>query len=219
MKKSLVLIENFVRQSLTKTAHDFNHVDRVRNNILLIATKEGYKNLKLAEAAALLHDIGLPKVRKAKNHGRVGASLAKFFLIKHKIFSEAEISELYHAIKNHNTNVKLEGQLLALLRDADMLDALGNIGLIRAFTSKAHLPPFRKESPRGETWEFSNYDFDKKFEKKLGIGPTIIDQINFQISFFDNLNTRTAKIMAQPLIKRMKNFILELEKEVVKNKF
>lgn len=199
---------------LTKTAHDFKHVDRVRKNILLLAEKEKYPNIKAAEAAALLHDIGLPRVRKAKNHGRVGSKLAKHFLTKNKLFEPQVINEICYAIKNHNTKEKKAGALLALLRDADMLDALGNIGIMRAFTSKSHLPDYDPGKIKGETWDFSSADFDKRFSKGLGVGKTIIDQINFQISFYDNLNTKTARQKAKPLIKEMKAFILKLEKIV-----
>lgn len=217
MKNTIKIIEQFAKQSLTKTAHDFKHVDRVRYHALKIAKKEHFKNLPIVIASALLHDIGLPRVRLAKNHGKVGAQLAKEFLTKHHLFNNNEIAKIYYAIKNHNTNIKMPGQLLAIIRDADMLDALGNIGIVRAFTSKSHLPDYNPQKIKGETWELTNKDFDKRFAKKLGVGPTIIDQINFQISFYNNLNTKTAKEIAKPLVKKMRKFILGLEKEIHQN--
>ena len=53
-------IEIYVKGLKIKEAsHGFKHVKRVRNWALLIAKKEGYKDLEMVEAAALLHDIGL----------------------------------------------------------------------------------------------------------------------------------------------------------------
>jgi hypothetical protein len=128
------------------------------------------------------------------------------------LLSKEAINEIYYAIKHHNTNQKKPGTLLAILRDADMLDAMGIIGLMRAFNSKAHLPDYDPKNIKGVTWKFRNIDFDKRFAKKLGVGPTIIDQINFQISFFDNLNTKSARMLAKPLIDDMKKFVMKLDK-------
>ena len=44
---------------------------------------------------------------------------------------------------------------------------------------------------------------------------TIIDQINLQIHYYDNLTTGTAKRLAEPLVKYMKDFILQLESEIL----
>ena len=45
---------------------------------------------------------------------------------------------------------------------------------------------------------------------------TIVDEINMQIHYYDNLNTAAAQRLAEPLMQYMKNFILELEDEVLK---
>ena len=73
-------IENYVVRTMGKVenpdlriAHDFKHVDRVRRWALHIARDEGYADLALVEAAALLHDIGLAHVTERSDHGGVGA--------------------------------------------------------------------------------------------------------------------------------------------------
>ena len=56
--------------------------------------------------------------------------------------------------------------------------------------------------------------FDERIVKGLGIGETIIDQINFQMSYYDNLNTEAAKRLAKPLVEFMKEYVVQLEHEI-----
>ena len=56
-----------------RIGHDIKHVERVRHNALTIARAEGFADLDLVEAAALLHDIGLAHVETRERHGPVGA--------------------------------------------------------------------------------------------------------------------------------------------------
>jgi HD superfamily phosphodiesterase len=102
----------------------------------------------------------------------------------------------------------------AILRDADMLDAVGAIGLMRAFTSKYALPEYDPEHVKGNTWGLTGRDYDQRFATGEGIGSTIIDQVNFQISFYDNLNTQAAKRLAAPLVEFMRAFVRQIEAEV-----
>jgi len=197
-------------------AHDFKHVDRVRNWILLIAEKEGYRDLESAEIAALLHDIGRAKAKKVKSHGEVGAKMARKFLGK-KEFPKEKIAEICHAIANHNSNRKVSGKLAHLLRDADMLDMFGAVGLMRAVVYKSFLPEYNPENVKGETWKFNQEDFNNKLYGKADIRKTIVDVINFHISCFGNLNTKTAKKLAKPLVKYLRDYVLQLEKEVLKS--
>ncbi len=61
-------IEQHARDIMAKIApdmaiaHDWKHIDRVRRWALRIAQQEGFDNLEMVEAAALLHDIGLASV-------------------------------------------------------------------------------------------------------------------------------------------------------------
>jgi hypothetical protein len=48
---------------------------------------------------------------------------------------------------------------------------------------------------------------------------SIIEQVNQQIRYCDGLHTMTAKKIAIPLVKYMKNFVLQLEKEISLNIF
>jgi putative nucleotidyltransferase with HDIG domain len=209
------VIEKYVQEILgTELAHDWKHVFRVRNNILKIAKAEKYSRLDLAEAAALLHDIGLPSTKKQSEHGAVGAVLAEKFLKEKKLFSEKEIAEITNAIRFHNKKDEGEGKLLHMLRDADVLDMLGTVGIMRGFMSRHFQPDYDPKKIKGAMWLAKNKAFDKRFKQGLLPSDFAVDQINFQRSCRDNLKTKIAKKLARPLIKVMENFILQLEKEI-----
>jgi uncharacterized protein len=202
-----------------KIAHGFDHVNRVRNWAIKIAKKENYSNVELAEAAALLHDIGLKKAikeNKVKLHGQFSSDMAKEFLKNNKLFSEKNIDEICDAISHHNTIDKDISLLSKIVRDADILDLLGTMGIMRAAMSEAQKPMYDIKNIKGETWEMDSKDFDKRFESGVGIGPTIVDQVNFQISCYDNISTSYAKKIALSLVEEMKEFTLKLESEINK---
>lgn len=232
-------IEEYVKDTFVKAeqnndltiAHDYKHVDRVRNWALRIAKKEEYQDLEIIEIAALLHDIGLHYLQKKDNrgkHGEVGAEIAIKYLTENSNLSEKQINNITTAIKYHsaslskvNTILKNCGDdsvLIRIIRDADTIDAIGAIGLMRAFTSKAALPEYDPLNIKGVTWGLSSKEFDKRFEEGLGIGKYIVDQINFQISYYDNLLTESGRQFAQPLVQFTKEFLIQLESEINNNR-
>jgi HD superfamily phosphodiesterase len=215
-------IERYVKQTLgavnapdLKIAHDFKHVDRVRRWALEIATREGLEGLEIVEAAALLHDVGLARVEVERRgqHAQVGAEVAAQFLRERQLFTEEDIETIAAAIRHHSSPSG-GGVLGDVLRDADKLDALGAVGLMRAFTSKYANPEYNPRCVKGDTWEMAMTGFEKRFAEGEGIGDYIIDQVNFQISFFGELCTPTAKRLGKPLVEFMKAYVIQLETEI-----
>ncbi len=212
MKNKIQIIENYVKLlKIRKFAHGFDHTGRVRNWMLKIAIAERYPNMDIVEAAALLHDIG--RSRGDGDHGEIGAQLAQEFLLKNNLFASAEVQEIVDAVKFHNKNRKVGGKLLDMLRDADILDLLGATGILRETMADHHLPMFNFQSVKGETWGMSARDFDKRIVSGEGKGDTISDQLNFQISCYENIKTDFAKKMAEPMVEFMCVFLKQLEKE------
>jgi len=128
--------QEFVRQTLPTdaTGHDWHHVFRVRRNAIEIARAEG-ADLLVVELAALLHDIA-----DHKFHGgdeSAGPRVARQWLeslaapaelVDHVCQIIARLSFKGAAVAQEP--LSLEGQAV---QDADRLDALGAIGIARAF--------------------------------------------------------------------------------------
>jgi uncharacterized protein len=223
MRNCIVRIEQYVQETMDAAqdpdlllAHDYQHVDRVRRWALRIAAEEAYDELLIVEAAALLHDVGLAYLGPGQargRHGAAGAEIAARYLQEEGLFSKAERGAIVEAVGCHNV-LGCGGELAAILRDADMLDALGAVGVMRAFVSKYALPEYDSGNVQGETWGLTARDYDRRFAAGEGIGPTIIDQINFQISFAGNLATAAARRAAKPLVTYMRDFLWQLAREV-----
>ncbi len=216
-ENTIKIIEEYSKQATVKVpAHGYTHLDHVRNWALKIAKEEGFEDLQMVEAAALLHDIGLPFAEKVNMHGEVGAKIASDFLRKNNLFDEGKIEEIAHAIKYHNSNKKVDGKLLAILRDADMIDLFGAVGLMRCIIYRGSNPEYNILNIKGDTWQADSRYFNEMFDKGKEIRTSVIDHINFNISCFDNLNTETAKEIAKPLVEYMKQYILQFESEIKK---
>jgi len=213
-------IEDFVKQTIStvrvpdlRIAHEFTHVDRVRCWALQIARGEGFEELALVEATALLHDVGLAHVEQRSQHGQIGAQVAAQFLREAQLFTEQEVEIIAEAIRRHNSP-RGGGVLGTILRDADILDALGAIGLMRAFSSKYMLPEYDPHNIKSDTWGTTAREYDKRFATGKGVGAYLVDQVNFQIGLYDNLSTQTAQRLGKPLVDFMQAFLLQLESEV-----
>ena len=135
----MTLIDNtilFVKQQLENAegGHDWFHIERVYKNALLIAKEEGC-DLTVVKLAALLHDIA-----DSKFHGgdeSVGPKIAREFMESQPI-SEDVITHVIAIIENisfkgGNFEKTFSSKELAIVQDADRLDAIGAIGIARTF--------------------------------------------------------------------------------------
>lgn len=220
-KTKIEMIESYVKQLMDtvvsldlRIAHDFKHVGRVRGWALCIARDEGL-DLELVEAAALLHDIGLTsvKVEQRGKHAQIGADLARLFLGKQRLFTDGETEAVVEAIRFHSSPAG-GGVIGQVLRDADKLDAMGAVGLMRAFTPKYAKAEYDPQNAKGSTWQMTMGEFERRFSEGKGIGDYILDQVNFQISFYDELSTETAKRIGKPLLDFMKAYVVQLDYEI-----
>ncbi len=112
--------------------HDFDHVLRVLQLAQHIGTIEG-ADARIVRAAALLHDIGRSEAEAAGiDHAQAAAERAKALLARHP----APIVEaVCHAVAAHRFRTQPEPATLEaqVLFDADKLDAIGAVGVARAF--------------------------------------------------------------------------------------
>jgi HD superfamily phosphodiesterase len=194
-------VEAWVRERLEVSgtvAHGWLHTDRVRRNILALARAEGVDPV-LAELAALLHDVGRTQPGPEEEHGARSAALAAP-LLSGLPLTDDQRAAVFHAVRWHNS-ARGDTKLLLVLRDADMLDGLGAIGLMRAFMSKAHLLPYDPEAP---------FDLDRAQWPPIYTS----DQIRLQSQFYDWLNTETARRIAQDRVALMVAFVDQARREV-----
>jgi len=214
--EEIKIIERYVAGlTLLQEAHGYSHVDRVRRWGLLIAGKEGYQETKRVEAAALLHDIGLSKQGDRRNHGDVSAEMAESFLKQNNLFPPDAINEICLAIRLHNRKLPRANLLSAILMDADILDLLGPIGLLRSAVSEGgHLPEYDVQNFRTDAWKAKNDFFDQRYAKSEKITNNMIEQLNFQASCYDNLTLSASKKLAKPYAAYLYRFIADLESQL-----
>lgn len=213
--QKIKIIETYVKKVLQKgeVGHDFSHIDRVRNWALKIARAEKYPHLEIIEAAALLHDIGLSFGPRCL-HGVNGAQAAEKFLNQKKLFSPLERALICEAVRWHNSQIPNASLVVQIIRDADMLDGSGVMGVARACMHKYFMPLYCKKYPKGIAWDKGPAYFQKLFAQHQDPGETVLDIINFQISCKTVFNTKYARKVNQCLVKRARRFILELEQEI-----
>ncbi len=164
--------------------HGEDHVKRVVNLALLIAKKEG-GDLDVIKKAAELHDIA----RDQKDHAISSAKIAEKILRKEG-YDKDFIKKVCHCIESHSFSSKIEPKTLEakILSDADKLDAIGAIGIARAFM-------FAGE--RGKSLR----DALKHFEDKL-------------LKLKDMMHTDTAKKIAKKRHKFLKEFYYKILEEL-----
>lgn len=228
-------VEEYVKRIISKAeqtgnsliSRDYKHVTRVRNWAVRIAEREGFQDLEIVEIAALFHNIGLYFLKKNDNinkHSEVGMKIATKFLMEKSSLPKDKIKDIATAVRYHSSSQATvlsiigkdseHGTLLKIIRDADIIDAIGAIGLMRAISSKAALPEYNPQNIKGDTWGLSSKQFNERFKEKQGTHKYIIDQINLQISYYDNLLSESGKYFAKPLMRYMKEFIISLENEI-----
>lgn len=126
----------FVKQQLENAegGHDWFHIERVFKNALLISKSEDC-NLLVVHLGALLHDIADSKFHNGDE--TIGPKTARAFLEKEHV-AEAIIAHVVRIIENisfkgGNFQQQFHSKELEIVQDADRLDAIGAIGIARAF--------------------------------------------------------------------------------------
>lgn len=114
------------------TAHGFDHVLRVWRMAERIGRAEG-ATMEIVQAAALLHDLGrADEQRTGVCHAQASAARAREILAgqdAHKVEAVCE-AIAQHRFRGERGPSTLEAQVLY---DADKLDALGALGVARAY--------------------------------------------------------------------------------------
>ncbi|MCM3724325.1 HD domain-containing protein [Neobacillus cucumis] len=206
---SIKQTEKFVRNELGEdaTGHDWYHVDRVRRNALHICKEERFGDPFVIEMAALLHDIPDEKLNKTAELGK--AKLESFFKT---ILVPNEVKE--HIIQIIDTisykggrKTELKTVEAKIVQDADRLDAIGAIGIARAFAygGKKGQPIFDPAVQVREEMSLEEY--------RKGKSTSIHHFYEKLLKLKDLLNTDTAKKIAEKRQEMMLSFLEQFYQE------
>lgn len=129
----------FVRETLrgAEGGHDWFHIQRVFKNTLLIA-KDEKVDVLVVSLAALLHDIADAKFNDGNE--TIGPEMAASFLGELRVPKKISIHVVkiikHMSFKNSlrkKRGRRFQSKELQVVQDADRLDAMGAIGIARAF--------------------------------------------------------------------------------------
>lgn len=209
----MTLIDNtihFVKLQLKNAegGHDWFHIERVYKNALLIAKAEDC-DLTVVKLGALLHDIA-----DSKFHGgdeQIGPKTARTFLESQGV-AEETIFHIIAIIENISfKGGKFEKQFtskeLGIIQDADRLDALGAIGIARAFNYGGF-----KNRPLYNPEIHPNLNMSKD-EYKKSEAPTLNHFYEKLLLLKDKMNTETGKKIALKRHLYMENFLSQFYAE------
>ena len=192
MKEQIEACKEFVKNETTNRfdGHDYAHVERVYKNEIKIAEKEG-ANKFVCCLAALLHEVDDEPIG--------GKYLKGYDCPKAKALLESLnvdprvidwVCEIINNMSFRKTNNHLRTVEAKVVMDADMLDAIGAIGIARAFQAGA---------VNGKMFYEGNIQDD-----------TVIRDFYVELLNVTNkFNTRTGKELALQRREFMENFLQE----------
>lgn len=116
------------------TGHDWFHIERVYNMAAFLQKTEG-GDLEIIELAALLHDVSDHKFNGGS--ATLGGDIAfeKLINLNYSSIKAEKVREIINQVSFKGANVEhLTSSIEAkIVQDADRLDAIGAIGIARAF--------------------------------------------------------------------------------------
>ena len=189
-------------------AHDFDHVLRVTRLADLLAHAEG-ADRQVVEAAALLHDVPVPHQERQAHH-LAAAAFAQAFLSERGM-PEKQVENVVHAIQAHryrDPSIQPRTLEAKCLYDADKLDAMGAMGVGRAFAyagARGHrlwTQPVHKVPPDNQQPDGVDYTPVHEFVYKLA-------------RLAETLHTETARAIGQERHAFMEQFFHQLDMEML----
>ena len=200
----------FVKETLTNAegGHDWWHIYRVWQLAKKIAATEK-TNLMVVELGALLHDIADAKFNNGDES--IGPKKAREFLqsisVEEELIMHVEKIIQHISFKGGNFKQAFTSTELAVIQDADRLDAMGAIGITRTFNYGG----FKNRAIYNPNIQ-PNLSMSKE-EYKNSAAPTINHFYEKLLLLKDRMNTTTGKAMAVHRHQFMEQFLEEFYKE------
>lgn len=200
----------FVKEKLANAegGHDWFHIQRVYKNALLIANGETC-DLTIVKLGALLHDIA-----DSKFHGgdeTLGPKVAREFL-ESEFISDTVIEHVIQIIDNISfkggkTEKTFSSIELDIVQDADRLDAIGAIGIARAFNYGGFKNRLLYDPQIAPNMHLS------KEEYKNSQAPTINHFYEKLLLLKDKMNTATGQQIAKERHRYMQGYLAQFYAE------
>jgi uncharacterized protein len=200
----------FVHKTLENAegGHDWWHIHRVWTNAKLIAKTE-QADILIIELAALLHDIADSKFNNGDEE--IGPNMAGDFLRSINM-NEGVVVHVQQIIRHMSFKSSFDkpaftSKELEIVQDADRLDAIGAIGIARAFNYGGF---------KGRELYNPNIKPDLNMSKeayKNSTAPTINHFYEKLLLLKDKMNTQTGKHLAQQRHRFMEDYLKQFYME------
>jgi len=189
-------------------AHSWDHVHRVYKLALYIAERESADRFIVA-LAALMHDLGhIVAHTHDEHHAEVSARLASEIMQKYQIPGDLQ-DAVRRAILAHSFSLGVEPETreARVVHDADKLDALGAIGIMRwAITGTQQRTP-----------QTTLYDFDDPFAEHHSLDDRryMLDHVFKKLLRLTNMmSTPTGQVLAKQRTAFMRTYLYEFRREI-----
>lgn len=205
MQNSIQQTIKYVQVTLAdaEVGHDWFHIERVYKTAQTINASEKGDQL-VVSLAALLHDIADPKFNNGDEE--IGPNKAEAFLksiaVEQAVTAHVKLIIQNMSFKNSFDQNGFTSKEMQIVQDADRLDAIGAIGIARAFTYGGFknrvlydpaIPPVQnhsKESYKNTTAPTINHFYEKllllKDMMNTETGKTIaVERHHFMLSYLD----------------------------------
>jgi uncharacterized protein len=188
--------------ALEDASHDFSHTERVIELCMHLGPGVG-ADMDVLIAAALLHDVGLrDELERGVDHASCSAEIAESILRKER-FDKDFIEKVCYAIRVHRYGRGIQPKSIEakVLQDADRLDAMGAIGIARAFADRRNRRIYDPSELPGTYDPFAERSALTHIKEKL-------------LKLKDSLHTDEAKRIAEGRHRFIELFVDELEAEL-----
>ena len=184
---SIEAARTYIREIFAGNAggHDVSHSLRVYQNALAIAREEPACDPEVVALAALLHDVDDYKLFDTRNNAHARAFLESRQISPEK--AEEILSAINSVSFSQNRGRRPETPEGRIVQDADRLDAIGAVGIARTFAYGGE---------HGRSMEETVAHFHEKL-----------------LLLRDEMNTPTARRMAEERHRFMVDYLAELERE------